>query len=222
MPLTITIPVSQPGLPRLRSSIDSIEFLGGLQKHTVLFVCAPSTQHAVAEEAGRIRAICPNTFVETLPREPEPRGRFGAFNMIFRDTVEILAKRGNKNPWFWWEEDMTPIMGGWADRLELEYHQKGKPFLGVRRAASEVMRGPNGEKLAHDDPRVQGDYMVAVGIYPPNFKDVYSTMYKYPDQSGNMPADVTIRHEVGKHLQHTDLIGHFYKTGNYRRENGVI
>lgn len=222
MPLTITIPVSQADAHRLEPSIAAMEFLGGLQKHTVLFCAAPSVQQPVAEIAGRIRAICPNTFIEILPREPEPRRRFGAFNMIFRDSVEILWKRGNKNPWFWWELDMTPILAGWADRLELEYHQKGQPFMGVRRAAKDVACDMQGKRLPDDHPDAQGHYMVATGIYPWNFKDGFSTLYRYPDPTGNKPADVNIRFEVNPHLHHTELIAHHYKTGNYRRENGRI
>lgn len=216
MPLTIVIPCGPPGLERLKSSVDAIEFLGGLQKHTVLFCAAPSVVQQVAEQASRLRAICPNVTVDTLPREPEGAGRFGPFNMIFRDSVEILFKRGNKNPWMWWEEDVTPIRAGWADRLELEYHQKGMPFMGVRRRASEVVRGMKGERLPDTHPNIQGEYMVAVGIYPPNFKD-YSTMYKYPDPAGNMPTDVVIRHEVSKYLHHTLLIEHRHSTTNFRR-----
>lgn len=193
-------------------------FLGGLQKHTILFCAAPSVMPEAAKQAARLKAICPNVSVESLPREPQPNGRFGAFNAIFRDSVELLSKRGNKNPWFWWEEDMTAIRPGWADRLELEYHRGGQPFMGVQRKASDVMRGPNGEPLSERDPRTQGDYMVAVGMYPPNFKD-FSTLYKYPDPSGAMPTDVTIRHEVNRHLLHTEIIAHHYKTGNYRRDD---
>lgn len=221
MPLTIAIPVSQSGLQRLHHSIDAIEFLGGLQKHVVVFCCAPSVMQQVPALAARLRPICPSVYIEALPREPEGPGRFSAFNMIFRETVELLDKRGNANPWFWWEEDMTPIRAGWADRLELEYHRNGQPFMGVRRKASEVVRGMNGEKLPDTHPQTQGDYMVAVGIYPAKFKD-FSTMYKYPDPAGNMATDVMIRHEVAKYLHHTPLIGHHYRTGNYRRENGRL
>lgn len=222
MPLTIAIPVSHAGLNRLSASIDSMEFLGGLQKHMVVFCCAPSVHGAVVEHAARLRAICPNVFVDPLPREPEGAGKFGAFNAIFRDSVELLYLRKNENPWIWWEEDMTAIKGGWADRLELEYHQKGQRFMGVRRAAREVMRGLNGQALDERDPRAQGDYMVAVGIYPPNFKD-YSTLYKYPDPTGNMPTDVNIRFEINRNLHHTNLIAHHWNTGNYRRnEQGQI
>lgn len=222
MPLTIAIPVSHAGLNRLSASVDSMEFLGGLQKHMVVFCCAPSVHAAVAEQAARLRAICPNVFVDPLPREPEGAGKFGAFNAIFRDSVELLYLRKNENPWIWWEEDMTAIKGGWADRLELEYHQKGQRFMGVRRAAREVMRGLNGQALDERDPRAQGDYMVAVGIYPPNFKD-YSTLYKYPDPTGNMPTDVNIRFEINRNLHHTNLIAHHWNTGNYRRnEQGQI
>lgn len=221
MPLTIVIPVSQADVSRLSPLVEVMEFLGGLQKHAILICSAPSCHQQASEAAGRLRTLCPNVAVESLPREPEQRGRFGAFNMIFRDSVEILSKRGNKNPWMWWEVDVTPIRAGYADRLELEYHQKGMPFMGVRRKGSDTIRGANGEKLDVNDPRVQGDYMVAVGIYPPNFKD-YSVMYKYPDSSGAMPTDVVIRHEVNKHLHGTQLIGHHYKTCNYRREGGKI
>lgn len=221
MPLTIVIPVSSADVQRLPHLIEVMEFLGGLQKHAVLFCSAASCLQQASEAAAKLRAICPNVAVESLPREPEQRGRFGAFNMIFRDSVEILSKRGNKNPWMWWELDVTPIRAGYADRLELEYHQKGMPFMGVRRKGSDTIRKLDGSKFAENDPQVQGDYMVAVGIYPPNFKD-YSVMYKYPDGGGNMPTDVVIRHEINRHLHGTTLIGHHYKTHNYRRENGHL
>lgn len=216
MAVTFVIPVGTTGVHHLKSSVDSMVFFSGLQKHTVLFCAAPSVMQEAATQAARLKAICPNVSIESLPREPQAIGRFGAFNAIFRDSVEILSRR-NKNPFFWWEEDMTAIRAGWADRLELEYHRGGQPFMGVRRKASDVMRGPKGEPLGERDPRVQGDYMVAVGMYPANFKD-FSTLYKYPDPSGAMPTDVTIRHEVSRHLLHTEIIGHHYRTGNYRRD----
>jgi hypothetical protein len=73
--------------------------------------------------------------------------------------------------------------------------------------------------MSDTDPIAQGDYMVAVGIYPPNFKD-YSTMYKYLEPGGRMPTDVVIRHEINRYLHHTNLIGHHYSTCKYRR-NGA-
>lgn len=221
MPLTFVLPVSQGDIDRLGPTLEAMEFLGGLQKHAVLFCAAPTVQARVAELAAGLRTVCPNVMIECLPREPEPVGPFGAFNTIFRDSVEIVARRV-QTPWMWWEADVVPIRGGWADRLELEYHQKGQPFMGVRRKASEVMRNLDGSALPENDPRAQGDYMVAVGIYPPNFKD-FSTLYKYPDPAGRMPTDVNIRHEINRHLHHTALIGHHWNTGNYRRnEQGKI
>lgn len=216
MALTIAIPVSQADIHLLKPQVDSLEFFGGLQKHTVIFFPTPSVQQMVGTEAHRIKAVCGNTFIHALPRDYEPAGKFGAFNCIFRDVVEALSSRGNVNPWFWWEMDMS-AMAGCFDRLELEYRKIGMPFMGVRRAASEVMRTKDGKPLPDDDPRAQGDYMVAVGLYPPNFKDI-STMYRYPDRSGEMPTDVTIRHEINKYLHHTDLIAHHWRTGNYRRD----
>lgn len=220
MSLTITIPVSSHDLPLLEPCVSALAFLGGLQKHAVLFCPAPSVAEQVGVEAARLRAVCEHVHVDPLSREPEGPGRFGAFNMIFRDCVEILARRGNTNPFLWWELDVTPIRAGWADRLELEYNQKGLPFLGVRRQAGDVMRELDGKPLPLNDARAQGDYMVAVGIYPANFKDI-STLYKYPDPSGNMPSDVNIRHEINRYLQHTELIGHHWGTANYRPTQGA-
>ncbi len=216
MSFTITIPVSKADIDRLKFSVDSLEFFGGLQKHTVLFCPTPSVQMQCAEQASRIRAICENTFIDPLPREPEGGGRFGAFNLIFRDAIDLLWKRGNQNPFFWWEVDMTVLQPSPFDTLELEYNRKGKPFMGVRRKASEVMRNADGSPMPEGDPRCAGEYMVAVGIYPPNFREI-STMYRYPDPSGAMPTDVLIRHEVSRHLQHTDLIAHHWGTGNYHK-----
>lgn len=215
MAITILMPVGPKGVDRLKSSVDSMVYLGGLQKHSVLVCAAPSVLQEATKQASRLKAVCPNVSVETLPREPQPVGPFGAFNAIFRDSVEILSQRGNKNPWFWWEEDMTAYRPGWADRLELEYHRGGQPFMGVRRKASDVMRKVNGEPLSDRDPNAQGDYMVAVGMYPANFKD-FSTLYKYPDPTGMMPTDVTIRHEINRHLLNTEIIAHHWNTGNYR------
>lgn len=215
MSLTFVRPVSQADIDRVGQSVEVMEFLGGLQKHAVLFCATPTVHARVTEMASRLRSVCPNVMVECLPREPEPIGPFGAFNTIFRDSVEIVAQRV-QTPWMWMEADVDPIRGGYADRLELEYHQKGQPFMGVRRKASEVMRNMDGTALPENDPRAQGDYMVAVGIYPPNFKD-YSTLYKYPEPGGRMPTDVNIRHEINRHLHHTQLIGHHWNTGNYHR-----
>lgn len=222
MALTILIPTSQADIDRLKYSVDSMEFHGGLERHTVLFCPTPSVQDQVAEQAARIRAICPNTFVDPLPREPEQIGRFGAFNLIFRDAVNLRRMMDNKNPWMWWENDMTTLSASPFDRLELEYNRKGALFMGVRRKATEVMRNDDGSPLDEKDQRAQGDYMVAVGIYPPNFRDI-STMFRYPDPTGKMPTDVLIRHEINKYLHHTDLICHQWNTGNFKRnERGEI
>lgn len=222
MSLTIVIPTSQADIDRLKFTVDAMEFHGGLERHTVLFCPTPGVAQKAGEQAQRIRAICENTFVEVLPREPEKVGKFGAFNTIFRDTVNLRRMQENKNPWFWWEVDMTTLVAGPWDMLEVEYNRKGKPFMGVRRRAADVMRRLDGTPLPEDDPRAEGDYMVAVGIYPPNFREI-STLYRYPDPSGAMPTDVLIRHEVNPLLYNTDLIAHHYATGNYRRnELGMI
>lgn len=219
--MNIVLPVSRPGLPLFEGLIKTFCFFGGLQRHQIICVPAPSVQQEAAALTGQLRSVCDRVTVQPLPREPKGGWPVGP-NMHFRDTVEILDKMDLKDPWWFFEEDGRPIAAGWADRTELMYHRGGRPFMGVLRQSKEVLRKDG-------QPWDDGEYMVGFGIYPPNFKEM-STLYKVTGelQIGNknyhpIPFDVKMRWEVAPHALRTDLIDHRGSTWNYHvKEDGRI
>jgi hypothetical protein len=219
--MNIVLPVSRAGLPLFEGLIKTFVYFGGLQRHSIICVPAPSVQQEAAMLVGQLRSVCDRVTVQPLPREPKG-GWPVAPNMHFRDTVEILDQMEIKDPWWWFEEDGRPIAAGWADRTELMYHRGGRACMGVMRKAMEVLRKDG-------QPWDDGEYMVGFGIYPPNFKDL-STLYKVTGelQLGNknyspMPFDVKIRWEVSPHALRTDLIDHRGSTWNYQvKEDGRL
>lgn len=206
--MLFAIPVSQSDLPLLRPFVDVLKFLGGLHRHTLIFLPAPTVAGETAAIVTELNGLCGKLAVDAVAREPEG-GWPDAPNMHFRDAVEQLDKRGELGqPFMWLEADCTPLRAGWADRLELEYNRQGKWALGVVRPVSDVLRDKDGK------PTGEGDYMVGAGIYGANFKK-WSCLYRYPVPK--MPFDINIRFEVKKAgVYNTNLIESRGRTGNYR------
>jgi len=61
------------------------------------------------------------------PKPPYQRWP-NAPNYAFQHTARKMAEHGR--PWFWMEPDCIPLKSGWMERLEQEYDQSGKPFMG--------------------------------------------------------------------------------------------
>lgn len=215
------IPVSRSDIKIAPFLVEGMAFFGGLANHSVMFAPAPSVHHEMGEMAAMLRGVCPRVSIDPIPREPSG-GWPLACNIHFRDVVEMITAKGIEEPWMFLEADSAFTRPGGPDRLQLEYHKRGMPFMGVIRDTKETMKNADGS------PFDGGKYMVGVGIYPPNFKE-HSCLYRSVGQISKDPKapkpigfDQRIRHEVAPKAWNTDLMEHRRSTGNYRYENGRI
>lgn len=94
---------------------------------------------------------------------------------------------GFKEPWYWWESDVTPLRAGWFQDLKNIYDTCGKPFMGA------VVEGivPTG-------------HMNGAGFYPYDIRSLGPGLMAYND-----PFDVamgqatrTQRHDAGHLMGH--------------------
>lgn len=91
------------------------------------------------------------TVLDSYAPDAWPQGK----NATFQNFVRHLDSIGNKESFFWWEPDATPLKKGWLTAIDDEHKRGGKPFTG----------------FVYD----QIGFMDCVGVYPPNFMDYSPT-----------------------------------------------
>lgn len=167
---------------------------------------------SIAGEATSItqplQGICGSFKVLPIEVEPEPGWPIGP-NQHFAAAVNNLSKLGIDEPFLWMEPDCTPRKFDWANDLITEYHQEGKPYMGVQRLTSEVSRPP-----------LDGKHMIGCGIYPADFP-TRTRLWAYAAARRDQPFDVFMRHETvgdpgnSKTCHATKLIQHCPRSAGY-------
>lgn len=101
-----------------------------------------------------------------------------------------------KEPWYWWEQDVTPLKQGWLGVLIDEYQRGRKPFMG------------------HVVPNmVPGGHMNGAGFYPSEVSDWTQRPYFVHEHAFDVALSQGSMHHV---YPATHLMGHFVK-GKDRR-----
>lgn len=176
---------------------------GGLQEHRAMVVTSPKTQNEGNAYAAAVRPLFDGVRTFILPTDPVP-GWPRSCNEYFKQAAVNQEWQGNKEPWMWFEADMTPLKPGWVNELICEYNLQGKPFMGVRNQTWFTRQGV---------PYQDGHHMVGAGIYPPNLSHFSKAWQWAVDE----PWDVFARWEIEPKMHATKLIQHNWGTGNYRR-----
>lgn len=121
----------------------------------------------------------------SLPNEAWPYGA----NWMFRTTLKWQSE--NPVPFYWLEPDCTPLKRGWLGRLEDEYFQCGKPFMGGVVHSSGTTRQP-------------GDHLTGCAIYPENAHKLLGKVLSERHDA----FDMAIAHIAVPLAHHTDLFFH--------------
>lgn len=141
-----------------------------------------------------------------LPDIPEFGGWPEAGNHMFFHTAEFLFQSGNKDPWYFFEPDNTPLYPHWMAAFDHEYTEASKPYMGVMNVSRK--RTPEGKV------EVDGRHMVGTGIYPADLFTRSSALHVLEHE----PWDVAMQDEIVPEAHETNLIFHAWNTGRYKKD----
>ena len=222
--MRIVIPVSKFDAEHFVRQVGIMVNLGGLTRHIITIVPSPSQFELATSMAGALKTVCDEVEVWPMPVEGEGDVWPQNCNAMWQFAAAQLYSRGNKVPWFWMEADCLPIKAGWADKLDVTYAKAGKAYMGyITPTPSEFPDGTPG-------PFVDGDdMMMGCSIYHPDTAKFGHESYLFADlknaqQGGiNTPWDIYLRWVFRQQgWEHTELIGNFWRTKNFRVEDGEL
>ena len=184
--------------------------LEGVSRHKLLVVGTVKTASDAAAFADALSPLFAQVSVFVPDTECE-KGWPHSANHLWSRTVRYLQLAKNKDPWYWFEADNTPLRPSWLDEVETEYNQSGKPFLGAVQT-TRLVEAKTGEFV-----RADGEHVIGSCVYPGNYPD-RSALWKYvrwDDGQGVEPFDVYLRHEMRPHAAVSKLIVNHWRTQNY-------
>lgn len=213
--MIIVVPVSSTDKEVVQEFIQMFNLFGPYENHELVVVSRPQDQKMGREV---YRAIEDNGFIKKRHHtfdEDGRRGWPGGPNHYWRETALFLRDEyiNTDKPWLFLEMDMTPIHKNWADALEEEYLEVGKPFMGNLSWTTTTTSEQEILNLCQ--------HLVGAAIYPPNL-DPYSKLWTKVNHI-NTAWDVLLQWELPQHSHDTDLMQLCFRTGNYtkqRSDNG--
>jgi hypothetical protein len=191
----------------------AIKAFGPNIRHNATICCQPNTSRI-----DEVESILKECFVNVgrIAAQDGFNGWPLGPNQMFVDAAVHCYDKNE--PWYFWEPDCVPMRSGWCDLLQDEY-EKNPAILGCMYDGG----------IAHDGRNI---YKMIVGsaIYPPNVLDYcplarnlnqYNMTYR---SSGIVPDpwDVYCRWEFLKVGRNTQMIRSYWKSVNYRWEDGKI
>jgi hypothetical protein len=204
--MKIIIPVSKSDVHLLPKFTEVLVHHGNLHQHSILVAPTVSVEAEAYAAAAELRGICPVVDVHSVP--DFDGGWPQAPNQHWAHVAMYLDSSGNSHPWFWMELDTVPLQSNWADALQREYNQCGKPLLGV------VV--PTLGEAAGDTT------MLGVAVYPSyvknlvNMAPLFNDLLKAGDQSVKEPFDHYLRWVFARAgVAHTEVIQDQWDTGEY-------
>lgn len=231
--MLIIVPLSRADVHRLDNWISCLQKYGGLESHTLIFVPTKAVEARAYEAAGKLGSIAGKVEVMALDMDSDlgwPRAsNWQWFNAM--SLTEAIPQ-----PKFWMELDCLPVRGGWADAIAGGYTSGGTPFRGcvVKTPWKDDASGKPVESLYGPEDKM----MCGCGIYPSHlirrFDDLVSAgpvrgrngliadLSKGENSPGE-PWDLHLRSAMTKlGMSHTDDIGDYWNTQNYRIEGGHL
>ena len=202
------VPVSIADKELLVPFLSSVLSQGECKNHKLLVVAAPLARLY----ATIIRADIGELFYESevhIFDSDGPAGWPSGPNYYFSNTAQHLDESGNLLPWLWCELDSTPLKTGWLDKIENEYKKTEKLYLGVKDSFN--------QKVGNFS--VNHNYMVGVGVYPPNFVQLTGDPQQLKIASSAF--DVHYGAKVFEETAESKLIQHCYRTRNYKDTDGT-
>lgn len=203
--MLLTIPVSRADDRLAVGLAKHLAALGGLASHAVWICPCESADPDLVKE---VVAALPQARVVPLDTRDE-RGWPLSANSVFAEIAFKVfeAKADGHACWLFMEADCVPMHARWADDLEAEWRNCGKPLLGVKNKT--VFDQPDGTV------REDGEHMVGAGVYSTDFyhrirlaKNIYLS---------DRPFDVFIQWEAVPQMAESELIQHNWGTRNYKK-----
>lgn len=219
--MKLVIPVSAHDQHRLSKFVDVLLKFGSLEEHPILFHPTPDAADITYKQAERLSLYRP----EVIPTEKNfEHGAPVACGQHFASAVRLLGNTGNRLPWLWMELDMLPVVPNWAGKLQREYNDRDRPFLG------NVVPVPYWNAQEQKIEFKSGDQMLmGCAIYPPGLdKDqrtfpLINSLAKPFSFNPKQPFDLFLRYafqQIG--WANTTLISDQWNTGRYSLVEGVM
>lgn len=203
------VPVSCHENNLLIPFLSAVSANGSCEKHCLLIVASPSARlQAIQIQAG-IGHLFLNSNVHIFDKDGPVGWPFGP-NFYFSKTLEYLVESKNQLAWLWCELDCTPIKNNWLDVIASEYESGDGAFLGVKDFFIKNL----------GNFKVQNNYMVGVGVYPPNFESILGDPKEL--MIASMAFDAHYGHKIFDKTTESKTIQHCYRTVNYFDSGGII
>jgi hypothetical protein len=207
--MKIIIPVSKSDVHLLPKFTEVLVHHGNLHQHSILIAPTAPVEAEAYAAASELRGICPTVEVHSVP--DFAGGWPQAPNQHWAHVAMHLNNSGNTYPWFWMELDTVPLQSNWADALQREYNQCGKPLLGVQ---VPTIDGEAGDTT-----------MLGVAVYPSyvtnlvSMAPLFQDLLKAGPQAVKEPFDHYLRWVFKRAgVAHTELIQDQWDTGEYQRD----
>lgn len=161
---------------------------GQLRRHCLL-ICSPATPQAVVTSVTNLAAKAFRWTRLIHPVNPPvdeswPRGA----NWLFTAAIRYV-QRSLHMPFLWLEPDSVPMREGWLERLESEYENTDKLFMGAPIDLQGNQRG-----------------IAGVAVYPKDTLDLIGSWLSNP----NVPFDVAAGRIIWPMAHVTPLIYHWW------------
>lgn len=218
--MLLTVPCSQSDVHLLPNLAKVIRKLGPYSSHKLIVIPTKEIEQKAREFTDEISSLFADAKV--VPVNLGITGWPIASNKHFKEAARIVSESKEREAWWFFEPDNTPMVEAWLDRAQAEYVKENKPFWGAIIPTRGWTQGQNGPIPQDGEP-----HMVGTGVYPPNLFafsvkihscDVHMPFNRLP----LAPFDSEMRHETVPNAFATSLIQHNWQTKNYRVENEQI
>ena len=220
--MILVVPVSQTDDEVLEDFVRVFNLFGPYPGHDLVVVSRPRDHILARETYRRIEHnFEPGCKIHHTFDINGRLGWPGGPNHYWLETAKYLKGDEYTNtdkPWMFLEMDMTPLCMGWADKLEAEYNECGKPFMGNLSWTTTT----TGKTDEHEVEMIKlCQHLVGAAIYPPDL-DLYSKIWTKVNRI-NTAWDVLCQWEFPQHAHDTKLIQLCFRTYDYQKfvdENG--
>lgn len=220
--MILAIPVSKADVHLLAKKVELLKKLGPYPNHILAVLPDEPVKQPSHEAFSQLAPLFQGAHflpVDLAGLSGWPIASNRHFKYVARKIMDLKLKEA----FYFFELDNTPMATSWLDRLQNEYIDANKPYMGHVCPTRGYLHQPDGSVV----PQEGEPHMVGTGIYPPNLA-AYSVKLSAVDRPSPWtrmplePFDIAMRHEVAPHAYATKLIQHNWQTRNYREEEGQI
>lgn len=201
--MLVVIPISSSDEKLIDNFCNTLHFFGPYKKHSALIVSRPSDASFSATVFEKIKKLFNQTDIHFF-KENGPKGWPSGPNFYWNRTILFLKESENRHPWLWMETDLIPIKSKWLDKIEKEYKNCKKKFMGCIEPASDGY----------------WSHLSGCAIYPHNINK-FCTWWKWVHKK-NVAFDLICAKQIIKHSYNTESICNCFRTSNFELKEGKI